>query len=53
MTDLGASAKRKMLFVGGIDSSINEENLYSAFIPFGMIKEISIPKDYKNSNYPM
>ena len=43
--------KRKMLFVGGLDASVNEEILHAAFIPFGMIKEVNIPKDFQKSKH--
>jgi len=33
-----SSKKKKMLYVGGIDSSVNEEILFAAFIPFGNIR---------------
>jgi RNA recognition motif-containing protein len=31
--------------VSGLDYTINEEILYAAFIPFGDIREITIPRD--------
>lgn len=43
------SNQRKVLFVGGLDPSVNEEVLHAAFIPFGIIKEVNIPKDYHKS----
>lgn len=42
-------AKRKMLFVGGLDAKVNEEIFHAAFIPFGPIKEVHIPRDFKKS----
>eukprot|EP01041_Mallomonas_annulata_P002451 gene2451-4759_t len=46
-----ASRKKKTLYVGGIDSSVTEEILYAAFIPFGDLREVNIPKDYaENKN---
>lgn len=41
--------QRRILFVGGLDNEITEEILLSAFIPFGIIKEVNIPKDFKKS----
>lgn len=38
-----------MLYVGGLDDSVTEELLHAAFIPFGDLKSIQIPKDYKES----
>ena len=48
------SKSKRTLFVGGIyDEKVTEEILQAAFIPFGDIKSVSIPRDYtkdKNSN---
>jgi len=38
-----------MLYVGGLDDTVTEEFLHAAFIPFGDLKSIQIPKDYKES----
>ena len=38
--------KKRTVFVGGIDEKTNEEILTSAFIGFGEIKSVSIPRDY-------
>ena len=38
-----------MLYVGGLDDTVTEEVLHAAFIPFGDLKSIQIPKDYKES----
>ena len=38
-----------MVFVGGLDNSCTEEILFAAFIPFGDIKEVVLPRDYANS----
>jgi peptidyl-prolyl isomerase E (cyclophilin E) len=35
-----------ILYVGGLDDSVNDKILYSAFIPFGEIKSIELPMDY-------
>jgi len=40
---------QKMLFVGGLDQAVNEEVLHAAFIPFGVIKEVHIPRDFQKS----
>jgi peptidyl-prolyl isomerase E (cyclophilin E) len=44
-----ASKKLNMIYVGGVDDSVTEEVLHAAFIPFGELKSIQIPKDYKES----
>ena len=42
-------SKRKMIYVGGLDQSVSEEMLHAAFVPFGNIREVSIAKDFKES----
>jgi peptidyl-prolyl isomerase E (cyclophilin E) len=42
---MSAKAK-KTLYVGGLEENVTEEVLYAAFIPFGDIKEVQIPKDF-------
>lgn len=44
-------SKRKMLYVGGLDPSVDEATLHAAFIPFGNIKEVNIPKDFSTSKF--
>jgi len=39
--------KKNTLYVGGIEDSVTEELLHAAFIPFGNIIEVQIPKDFK------
>ena len=36
---------KNVLYVGGLEESINEAILHSAFIPFGEIKDVNIPLD--------
>jgi peptidyl-prolyl isomerase E (cyclophilin E) len=36
---------KKILYVGGLDETVDEAILHAAFIPFGEIKEVQIPKD--------
>jgi len=38
--------KKRTIFVGGLDDRVTEELLQAAFIPFGDIKSVSIPKDF-------
>ena len=46
-----AAKKTKMLYVGGLESSVTEEMVYAAFIPFGDVREVNIPKDFvENKN---
>lgn len=37
--------KHSIVYVGGLDQSVTEDILYAAFIPFGNIREITIPRD--------
>ena len=41
-----SSNRKKVLYVGGLEENVTEEILYSAFIPFGDLKEVNIPKDF-------
>ena len=46
-----AAKKSKMLYVGGLEQSVTEEIVYAAFIPFGDIREVNLPKDFtENKN---
>lgn len=36
---------RRLLYVGGLDSRVDENTLTAAFVPFGPVKEVEIPKD--------
>eukprot|EP00727_Mastigamoeba_balamuthi_P001981 m51a1_g11780 putative peptidyl-prolyl cis-trans isomerase e (138) ;mRNA; f:289141-289631 len=44
MTD---PAHKRTLYVGGLDDSVDETVLQAAFIPFGDIVDVQIPKDTK------
>ena len=35
---------KRTVYVGGFDQQINEDILYSTFIPFGDIVDIKLPK---------
>lgn len=37
--------KKTTLYVGGLEETVNEAILHSAFIPFGDIKDVNIPMD--------
>ena len=41
--------RKQIVYVGGLTDNVNEEVLHAAFIPFGDLKSIQIPRDYKNS----
>ncbi len=38
--------EKLVLYVGGLDDSVDEKILHAAFIPFGEVKSIELPKDY-------
>lgn len=45
------SNPKTTLYVGGLDDAVNEAILHSAFIPFGDIKEVSMPIDAQSGNH--
>lgn len=46
-----APKKTKLLHVGGLDENATEEVVYAAFIPFGDIREVNMPRDFtQNKN---
>lgn len=45
-----ASRLKATLYVGGLDNAVNESALHAAFIPFGEIVEINLPKPDLPSN---
>ena len=46
----GANPKTT-LYVGGLEESVNEAILHSAFIPFGDIKDVNIPMDHATGKH--
>lgn len=40
-------ADKRALYVGGLDNQVTEQALYTAFVPFGPIKSVQIPLEYK------
>lgn len=42
MTD--QSRQKATVYVGGLDSQVTESSLHDAFLPFGEIVDVSIPK---------
>lgn len=45
------SNPKTVLYVGGLEDSVNEAILHSAFIPFGDIKEVNIPMDHATGKH--
>ncbi len=41
--------KKNILHVGGVDDAITEEILHAAFVPFGELKSIQVPKNFTAS----
>ncbi|CAM9861890.1 unnamed protein product [Phaeothamnion confervicola] len=38
---------KRMLYVGGLEETVKEEALHAAFVPFGEIAEVQIPKNWE------
>jgi len=38
--------KHRVLYVGGLDEQVSEEILHAAFIPFGDLRSVQVPKDF-------
>jgi hypothetical protein len=45
------SNPKTTLYVGGLDESVNDAILHSAFIPFGDIKDVNIPLDHSKGTH--
>ena len=43
------SKKGNIVYVGGVDNAVTEEILHAVFIPFGEIKSVQIPKNFKEN----
>ncbi len=52
MSNLSDTSRLKAtVFVGGLDQAVNKQTLFHAFLPFGDIVEVNLPKpDLPNSN---
>ncbi|CAM9687655.1 unnamed protein product [Ectocarpus sp. 8 AP-2014] len=37
---------KRNVYVGGLEEQVNEEILHAAFVPFGDIVEVNLPKDH-------
>ncbi|KAG5185159.1 peptidyl-prolyl cis-trans isomerase E [Tribonema minus] len=44
----GGKPPRCTLYVGGLEENVNEELLHAAFIPFGDLVEVQIPREWKS-----
>ncbi|KAI8924998.1 cyclophilin-like domain-containing protein [Entophlyctis helioformis] len=42
---IGKKKEQATVFVGGLDAKVTEEILYAAFLPFGDIMQVQIPRD--------
>lgn len=40
---------RNLLYVGGLENEVTEDILFAAFVPFGPLRSVQIPKDFKES----
>lgn len=45
------SNPKTALYVGGLESTVNESALHSAFIPFGEVKEVTLPMDHATGTH--
>jgi peptidyl-prolyl isomerase E (cyclophilin E) len=43
------SRNKSTIYVGGLEESVSEELLHAAFIPFGNIQEVQIPRNHKDN----
>ena len=41
------STRKTMIYVGGLVDEVTEDILFAAFIPFGPLRSVQIPKDFK------
>ena len=39
---------KRILYVGGLADEVSEETLHAAFLPFGEITEVSIPRNHES-----
>ena len=40
---------RNLLYAGGLGPEVTEDILFAAFVPFGPLRSVQIPKDFKES----
>ena len=43
------SKPRNLLYVGGLEQQVTEDVLFAAFVPFGPLRSVQIPRDFKES----
>lgn len=43
---------RNLLYVGGLEKDVTNDILFAAFVPFGPIRSVDIPRDFKESKSP-
>lgn len=48
---MAAQQRKNTLYVGGISEEVDEKIINAAFIPFGEIVDIQIPKDYESQKH--
>jgi len=41
--------KRTILYVGGVEESVTEDVLHAAFIPFGPLRSVQLPRNFKEN----
>lgn len=39
----------KILYVGGLDDTVTSEMVHAAFVPFGVVVSVQLPKDFKDN----
>lgn len=44
-------AKKAVLYVGGLDSKVDEAALLNAFVPFGDIVSVELPKEVNTTQH--
>ena len=50
---MAAQGRKRTLYVGGLEDSVTEEIVFAAFVPFGDLKEVSLPKDFGDKTKSM
>lgn len=48
---MATSSTKNVLYVGGLDESVDENVLRSAFVPFGFVKDVSTPLDFETGKH--
>ena len=48
----GNISDKLIIYIGGLDDSVDEKILHAAFIPFGEIKSIELPRDLSTRTFP-